>query len=200
MTWNTVLTRWSCSNDWKDDPLADDFFKMKYVKSKSDTFYISFRRFRSMNYLIHRLIQDRWEFSTLDRLRLMYDRWDLREKINKVIRWRENMTDTILLNMYDRTWIASFTLWIDTKEKYRIWSRDFISESIGSIPLNHPRTNIISIPIDRKEINITLNKKSMMPFVSWIALLKFRHNFVEKKSSTTVSDNRCLQDSDEYIF
>ena len=87
------------------------------------------------------------------------------------------------------------------KNIYRIWSRDFISESIGSIPLNHPRTNIVSIPIDRKETNITLNKKSMIPFVSWIALLKFRHNFIEKKtSSTTVSDNRCFQDSDEDIF
>ena len=101
-------------------------------------------------------------------------RWDLREKIKKIFRWRENTTDTIHLNIHDRTWIASFTLRTDSKEKYWIWSRDFISESIVSIPLSHPRTNVVSIPIDRKEIDITLNKNSMMPFVSWIALLKFR--------------------------
>ena len=81
------------------------------------------------------------------------------------------MIDTIQLNIYDRTWIGSFTLRIDTKEK-RIWPHDYISESIGSIPLSHLRTNIVSIPIDRKENGFTLNEKSMIRFVSSIALLK----------------------------
>ena len=178
------------------------FFSMTHVKSKRHRFSISFRRFRSMIYLTDRLILDRGEFSNLDRLRIKKSSMRLTGwKFKKVCRWRENTTDTIHLNIYDRTWIASFTLRTDTKEKYWIWSRNFINESIVSIPLSHSRTNVVSIPIDRKEIDITLNNNSMMSCVSWIALLKFRQNVVVKKSSSTiVSNNRYFQNSDEYVF
>ena len=71
----------------------------------------------------------------------------------RILRSRESVMDTIQWNMCDRTRIVPFTY--ELNKIYRIWFHDYISESIGSSPLSHLRTNIVPIPISRKEIDMT---------------------------------------------